>query len=362
MKTIRYLFPVLALLYFFSPSAFPESSDTVFSQTIKTLLAAQRHPLLLQQDFSRQSQALSQLYAMNANQPIWLGAGRSEKNLADALTVLSDAYTDGLNPAHYDAEPIRRYVQQAISAPQTAVKELASYDLAISISLLRFINDLYAGRVDPHELGYPTQFGSKPAIDGPAVLMQHRQQENLAELPLAVAPKIQQYQRLKRALAGYRELTLTGPRALLSFEKPLSPGKRHPQLPELRRRLHELGELAEAELASIDESETLYDEMTVAAVMRLQQDQGLIADGVIGEQTAELLNQSPAEKVAKIELAMERIRWLPELPSSRFIIVNIPAFELWAFTSPEDQNPLNMKVVVGKAYENQTPMLWEKME
>lgn len=362
MKTTQYLLPVLVVLYFFSQPAITDNTDSGFSQTIETLLAAQQHPLLLQQDFSRERQALLRLYEMNANQLIWLGEGRPQKNRDDVLAVLGNASADGLNPANYDAEPLHRYVQQATSLPQTAIKELASYDLAISISLLRFIDHLHSGQVDPRELDYPTQFGSKPAIDAPAVLMQHREQQNLAELPLAVAPKIRQYQQLKRALATYRKQTTTGPRPLLSFEKPLTPGNRHPQLPELRQRLHELGELAEAELASIGKSETRYDDMTVAAVTRLQQEQGLIADGIIGRQTAEVLNQSPVEKIAKIELAMERLRWLPEMPSGRLIIVNIPAFELWAFTSLEDQNPLNMKVIVGKADNNQTPMLWEEME
>lgn len=362
MKTTLYLLPVLMLLYFFSQPAITENTDSGLSQTIETLLANQHHPLLLQQDFSRESQSLTRLYEMNAHQLIWLGEGRPQKNRDDALAVLSNASADGLNPANYDAEPLRRYVQQATSLPQTAIKELASYDLAISISLLRFIDDLHSGQVDPRELDYPTQFGSKPAIDATAVLMQHRELQSLAELPLAVAPKITQYQQLKRALAAYRKQTVSGPRPLMSFEKPLTPGNRHPQLPELRQRLHELGELAEAEISSVNESETLYDDMTVAAITRLQQEQGLIADGVIGRQTAAVLNQSPGEKIAKIELAMERLRWLPEMPSGRLIIVNIPAFELWAFTSPEDQNPLNMKVIVGKAYNNQTPMLWEEME
>jgi murein L,D-transpeptidase YcbB/YkuD len=43
-------------------------------------------------------------------------------------------------------------------------------------------------------------------------------------------------------------------------------------------------------------------------------------------------------------------------------MVNIPAFQLLALTSPQDEHPLTMKVVVGKAKENQTPILWEEMK
>jgi murein L,D-transpeptidase YcbB/YkuD len=41
--------------------------------------------------------------------------------------------------------------------------------------------------------------------------------------------------------------------------------------------------------------------------------------------------------------------------------VNIPAFQLWAINSPDDANALNMKVVVGKAEANQTPLLAHDM-
>jgi murein L,D-transpeptidase YcbB/YkuD len=44
------------------------------------------------------------------------------------------------------------------------------------------------------------------------------------------------------------------------------------------------------------------------------------------------------------------------------IVVNIPAFELWAFNSAKDASPLTMKVVVGKSPDNQTPVLWEEMK
>jgi murein L,D-transpeptidase YcbB/YkuD len=71
---------------------------------------------------------------------------------------------------------------------------------------------------------------------------------------------------------------------------------------------------------------------------------------------------TPREKIVLIELAMERMRWQPEPPAGPLIMVNIPAFQLWAFNSPDDANVLSMKVVVGKAPENQTPILVDRMQ
>jgi len=361
-KSMPYLLPVLLLLYFFSQPASTDIPELSVNQAIQSLLASKQHPLLLQPDFSKHSEALTQLYLMNANQLIWLGEDRPVKNRGDALNILSNAADDGLNPVDYDAERMRGYLQHAESLPQSAVTELASYDVALSIALLHYLHDLHVGRIDPRDLNYPVQFGTKSTIDIVALLALHLQQQSLAELPLALAPKLAQYRQLKQVLADYRKLDLTAVSVELAFEKSLRPGAHDLQLPLLRQRLRNLGELSEEDLAGMSESDSLYDPASIAAIQRLQQGQGLKADGIVGKQTVMVLNQPLGEKIALIELAMERLRWLPDLPDGPRIIVNIPAFQLWAFNSAEDQNPLNMKVIVGKAEANQTPMLWEDMK
>lgn len=350
------------LLYLFSQSAFTESRESGVTKAVENILASGRLPLLQQADFSSQAREVAKLYRMNPSQLIWLGEGRSEKNLNDALDVLSNSNADGLNPANYDAEGLRRYFQQAASLRQTEIQALASYDMALSVSMLRFLHDTYAGRIDPRGFNYPPQFGAKPAIDYAAMLKQHIDRQIVTELPSTAAPRNKQYLQLKQALADFRQQAAAATPAKLLFPKSMHPGDSDPQLPLLRRRLQELGELTAEQSVRTGDTETLYDPATIEAVMRLQQQQGLQADGLIGKQTLALLNQTPAEKIALIELAMERLRWLPDQPEGPMIMVNIPAFQLWAFHSADDTDVLNMKVVVGKAVENQTPILLEEMK
>jgi murein L,D-transpeptidase YcbB/YkuD len=52
---------------------------------------------------------------------------------------------------------------------------------------------------------------------------------------------------------------------------------------------------------------------------------------------------------------------MPKLPQGRQILVNIPAFQLSALSSSNDEHGLYMKVVVGKYPDNQTPILLEQM-
>lgn len=66
---------------------------------------------------------------------------------------------------------------------------------------------------------------------------------------------------------------------------------------------------------------------------------------------------SAREGVRKIELALERLRWLPHAPDGPFLVANVPAFRVVAFRSRDDERPaLQMAIVVGKAARTQTPL------
>ena len=66
----------------------------------------------------------------------------------------------------------------------------------------------------------------------------------------------------------------------------------------------------------------------------------------------------------QIELALERLRWLPHLGTERFIAVNIPMFHLWGWDSiPANGAPsFGMGVIVGRALNTQTPVFVEEMQ
>jgi murein L,D-transpeptidase YcbB/YkuD len=106
-----------------------------------------------------------------------------------------------------------------------------------------------------------------------------------------------------------------------------------------------------------------YADKLVAAMKKFQHRHGLAGDGVIGKSTVVELNTPISQRVSQIEMAMERLRWLPELSSEPSIIVNIPAFQLWTFDNINALQPTvgNMRVVVGKALKNQTPILMADM-
>ncbi|WP_445371914.1 L,D-transpeptidase family protein [Methylomonas sp. HW2-6] len=321
---------------------------------IGSLLLSRQHPLLARADFSRVSDFVVQIYQANNFQPIWLNANRSEKNLNDLFGMLDNAAGNALSPASYDVERLKQFVGSPVADNATA----AGYDVALTVSLVRFLHDLRQGRVDPRDVQYPVHIAPKPALDIAGLLKQHLETQTLSELAAVFEPKAKQYQQLKRV--WNRMQLLAGQSALHEFKpgKQLRPGDKHPHIVYLRQNLLAMGLIAD----NVNPESKVYDADLVEAVKKVQQQQGLKADGVIGVATAALFNRPPQEKLAQLELAMERSRWIPDPSDGPMILVNIPAFELWAFNSPDDANPLNMKVIVGKSPDKQTPVLWEEMK
>src|SRR5690606_22172051 len=134
----------------------------------------------------------------------------------------------------------------------------------------------------------------------------------------------------------------------------------------LRAHLATLGDLPADAPAPAAESAERYDDALVAAVKRYQTRHGLAPDGVIGPATLKSLQVPIADRVVQIELAMERLRWLPYDWPPRFLVVNLPEFRLRAYDTARGPLPaLEMTVVVGEAAatrRHRTPVLMADMK
>ncbi|HET6958230.1 MAG TPA: L,D-transpeptidase family protein, partial [Vicinamibacterales bacterium] len=312
----------------------------------------------------REQVELKTLYEEGGHSPLWVDAGGRPQSCAiDALTLLRSAEDDGLDPADYSLDRLDRLVATVRPGSPTVVRDLAAVDVALSALMLRYLHDVHSGRVDPSALGLrlsvPTDHHDFAALLRSAIAG-HRLVETVADL----RPQFAQYRALRTMLARYR---LFAPAAVSAQERlpPLAsvvhPGERYAGIDALYRLLATVGDLPGGTAAPA--ASTAYEGALVEGVRRFQVRHGLSADGVLGKSTQAALRIPLARRVRQIELALERLRWLPHLGDERLVAINSPMFRLWTWdTIPPNGEPLfGMNVIVGRALRTQTPVFVEQL-
>lgn len=286
---------------------------------------------------------------------LWLDPdGRPGASARDALQLLSESASDGLTPTDYGVDELDRRAAELARAGPPPLERQAAFEEDLDAAMQRFLHDLHFGRVDPRRLGFRLASPRGEGPDTAALLRAAVADRRLPQLVAERRPRLSQYGKLRDALARYRALAADQTLAPVRATTPVKPGDAFGDVPALHRRLVAVGDLP-AETASTTQT---YEPALVEGVRRFQRRHGLDADGVLGRKTLEALNTPMALRVRQIELALERLRWLPELGAGPVVGINIPLFRLWARDSAApDAVPPDMAVVVGRALNTRTPVM-----
>jgi murein L,D-transpeptidase YcbB/YkuD len=305
---------------------------------------------------------MTALYAPGADAPLWVDAsGRPGRDAHDALALLTHAADEGLDPADYAAAVLQR-AATALEAMPAPAPDVAAFDTGLSVSTLRYLQHVHQGRVDPRAIGF-RMHAPPDNHDFAAILREALADHRIPATAADFTPPLAVYRNLRSVLARYRLLAADATiEAVPPPGAPVHPGGPYPGARALVRRLVVLGDLpANTSVPAL--SPQLYDGALVDGVKHFQMRHGLDADGVLGRATQAALNVPLAWRVRQIELALERLRWLPHLGDERFVAVNIPMFRLWAWNAiPPDGAPsFETGVIVGRALNTQTPVFVEEM-
>jgi murein L,D-transpeptidase YcbB/YkuD len=342
-----------------SPRAPAPTLDPAVADTISTILTAANHPGLTWSVFGDVADDLRPLYDAEPDKLLWFDNATPLPATERTLAAVAAAAEHGLDPADYDAASLSAQWQQLRNGAGAA-PDRALFDLGLSIGAARMLRAVHLGRVDPATMlwGYHIE---RKKIDPAAVLREVREGKGLAVLLDELEPQVSHYARARRTLAAYRALAAAGEPepvpALPKGQTKVEPGKPWAGVPQLAARLRVLGDLAEPL-----PTEPVYSGPLVAAVKRFQERHVLEADGVIGAATIKALNVPLADRVRQIELAMERMRWLPPLGDRPNVFVNVALFRMWATDPASGEEPLRMNVVVGQSLNHKTPLFVEQME
>jgi murein L,D-transpeptidase YcbB/YkuD len=327
---------------------------------VDRVLTSGEHPGLTWSAIPDVVPVLKPLYDVEPDRLLWFDRGTPSPAIEEAVSTVAAAGEYGLDPADYDAG----FLQErwaAFVAGTTTGPERAHFDLALSVAAARMLRAVHVGRIDPATMNWGYDIAEKKVDVGTAV-RQVIQGGGLRKTLDSLEPPVSHYGRARQTLAVYKAKAQAGePDPVPELSKgqtKVEPGKAWAGVPQLAARLRVFGDLPE----SAANQGTTYAAPLVAAVKSFQARHSLDPDGVIGASTIKALNVTVAQRAHQIELAMERMRWLPELSTRPNVFVNVPLFRLWATDPVTGAEPLRMNVVVGQSMNHHTPIFLEQME
>jgi murein L,D-transpeptidase YcbB/YkuD len=148
---------------------------------------------------------------------------------------------------------------------------------------------------------------------------------------------------MEQAIAVYEAVVNRGGWQPIPGNRMLRAGDSDERVAYLRRRLIATGELPRS--ASYNDYD--FDSGVEQAVVRYQERNGLRASGRVDQPTLAALNISAEERLAQLKLNHGRILELVQTPpEERYVLVNIPAFQLEAVE--RYQTVLRHRVIVGR--------------
>lgn len=292
---------------------------------------------------------LARLYGPDQAARLW----QDPEQARQALALLRDARVHGLDPAYYQIDALAQELAQGSPAA----------DRALSKAMLQFLTDLQFGRLQP-DFQLPPLPERLAQFDPAAHLRLALQQGRLRQAVDAATPRMPLYRRVQATLQQYRALAADEqawrPPSALPASGKLVAGAAYPGLDALRARLQLLGDL---DAAPGPPEADRHDAALNAALKRFQGRHGLAETGNLGRETLAALAVPLAHRVRQLELTLERLRWMPPLAPGRLIVVNVASYRLLAFDTArrDGGEPLEMRVIVGKAARTPTPLFIGQM-
>jgi len=297
--------------------------------------------------------ALTHFYERRLYREAW-----SVRRADDLLKSLSRTDLEGLQPKDYHIAAIENLLASVRSDIQKGLgvspDRLAEFDILLTDAFLVYGSHLLFGRVNPETI-QPKWVPKQQSVDLAAVLGSALASDNISDSLMKLAPDQPGFRGLSKALAHYRELAARGGWPTIPDGMKMKRGDHGSSVAALRERLILDGDLDSTKKADVK----LFDEELEQALKRFQRRHGLSSSGTIDVATRDELNVSVERRVEQLELNLERWRWLPQDLGRRYIIVNIPAFQLKVME--DETQVLAMRIVVG-TIKDTTPVLNSTMD
>jgi len=300
---------------------------------------------------------LKAMYELLDYKPIWI----TEEGLTDYTktlfsTIESDITLEQNSTIYREYEAIKN-----TEVPKDK-KEIAAMEFKIAKLYQDFMAHKLYGDINWKKFQHTIRTTMKhgvwtvhPILETPeGLLIESLKYKSLDYAFKKAKPAFNHYERMLNALKKYKEIVANGGWETLPDFKNLKPGMSASIVPALRERLAIEGDYV------CDKKETgnRYTGCLVDAVKKFQVRHGLEAAGFVGKMTRKALNVSAEEKVAKLKLNLDRIKWIKRDHDRYHIYVNIPSFSMYMYDGKEVIR--SMRVIAGRKG-HETPIFYGRV-
>ena len=297
-------------------------------------------------NFADLKKPVEDFYGAHDFEPVWLKGNKPTPQAKQMIAAFAACGTDGLDPEDYDSAPSNAAPESsrwpARMASIHTAQDRAAFDMAMTVSAMRYLNDEHNGRVNPKRFNFGVDINQKRYDLAEFLTERIIASNNVGAVLVTVPPQSNEY---KRTLAAYRhwaELAKQDPGGgLPPVGRQLKPGDAYTGAARMRELLILDGDLKD-DVAATDAPTTetprkivakRYEPGWAAAVRHFQFHHGLQADGKIGPPTIAAMNVPTADRVHQLAIALERWRWLPDLYQNAPVFVNLPEFKLRIYSA-----------------------------
>jgi murein L,D-transpeptidase YcbB/YkuD len=354
-----FTYAALALVLLLAISAMGQSKaapkpvpKTASASTLQSAIQYGRLNDLRWPNFSDYRAHIDRFYRTRSYRLAWTDGGKPTPRAQEMIDVLLHADLEGLNPDDYDGPRWSERIAQLSSAstPQSEFR----FDLALTVCAMRYISDIRIGRINPNHFKFGFDVEQKK-LDLPAFLQDLLTGDTDLKAELQkIEPPFPEYKAMQKALVQYMAIAKEDPGEKLPDAAPIGMifrGGKYPAIAQLTKLLHLTGDLP----ADVQYEGETYDGPLLDAVKRFQQRHDIAATGNLTQETVDQLNVPMSARLEQIKLTLERFRWLRHSFPTPPVVVNLPAFRLYAFDAI-GHSDLSMMVNVGDEMDFHTPV------
>jgi murein L,D-transpeptidase YcbB/YkuD len=293
-----------------------------------------------------------QQYVYQANDyfPLWLDEDGNTKYVDELVKELENLRMDGLDPEEYSLSALKQQLKYFKDNKTPNLDTIIALDTVCTHAYLAAAHDLLFGKVSV-KAADPIWYHANDTTWRPdTILIKQLYQQGKYPSLAAYRSKLPTYTALMEARAHYEVLTKN--QQFISAKNTIagdSAGARTDSISMFIIKT-ELPWVATTAGDSLSELQQM--------VKQYQEYYGMKATRKLDKETKAMLAAHPSEAFDRIDVNMERLRWLPQNFEQQYVLVNVPMMEL--FLRKDGQDVMHMNVVVGRP-ERMTPSLGADM-